>query len=446
MPQGIHARSAAPCSAFVGAPRDDVVVDKTAQDRQPHAQPTARGHTNDLTRRDGSVVVLPGTGFGPPRVLTGGIEHARIDALPDDAHDAAQAVRALLDVAERERQRALTVLLLSYEASVALDARAPRHAHIRGHGPSAWVRTFATERPFDAERQWDVTQTAAPDGRAHELSLTPRAGMRAMHERRVASCITHIHDGTLYQANLAHPLVVDRATRDEAFSFFVARTRTNAPRFSAFVDDRDATLVSLSPECFLTFDFTARTVSAFPIKGTRPRGHNPVDDERLRAELLASDKDRAEHVMIVDLMRNDLSRVCTSGTVTVSSLMHVTSAPNVHHLESRVDGRMRDDVDLRTLLEATAPGGSITGAPKSTAMETIHALEGTARGPYTGNLVVMTPDGKGAASILIRTWIRASSGEGVLHVGGGIVADSDPRDEWEETLAKARAFGHVDDE
>jgi para-aminobenzoate synthetase component 1 len=383
------------------------------------------------------LVALPGSGFGAPRLLSGGRECARIDALPDDAGLAARAVSDLIARADVERTRSVTVLFLSYEASVALDPRAPRHAPMTAHGPSAWVRTFDDESPWPEPECDDA-------GSAWSLALCPRPQMRSTHEGRVASCVEHIKDGVLYQANLAHPLTVGACSLDEAARFFVEKTREHAPRFSAFVVDRDATLVSLSPECLLTFDFTARTVSAYPIKGTRARGVTIDDDARLRDELLASEKDRAEHVMIVDLLRNDLSRVCAPGSVTVCSLMHVVSAPNVHHLESRIDGALRDDVDLVALMSAAAPGGSITGAPKSTAIECIHAFEGAARGPYTGNLVVMSPDGKGAASILIRTWVHSLTGDGVLHVGGGIVADSDPGDEWQETLTKARAFGAVD--
>jgi anthranilate/para-aminobenzoate synthase component I len=147
--------------------------------------------------------------------------------------------------------------------------------------------------------------------------------------------------------------------------------------------------------------------------------------------------------MIVDLLRNDLGRVAVVGGVTVERPLAMLSAPNVHHLETTVHARMRPGIGLEALLHATAPGGSITGAPKSSAIEAIHALEDGARGAYTGVLGVVDGAGHFATSLLIRTWLRPDDGTGALHVGGGIVVDSQPDGEWDETLHKARAFGDV---
>lgn len=148
--------------------------------------------------------------------------------------------------------------------------------------------------------------------------------------------------------------------------------------------------------------------------------------------------------MIVDLLRNDLGKVARTGGVTVEALMRVVSVKTVHHLKSAVAAELEAGMALSDLLEATVPGGSITGAPKSAAVDVIHELEVGPRGPYTGILAATCGRGRGNASILIRTWIRPDDGPGALFVGGGIVVDSDPAAEWQETLDKAAAFGPVD--
>src|SRR5439155_23913828 len=180
-------------------------------------------------------------------------------------------------------------------------------------------------------------------------------------------------------------------------------------------------------------------VETRPIKGTRPRGRMPEEDRRLAAELLASPKDRAENVMIVDLMRNDLGRVCEFGSVAVQHLCRLESYPTVHHLVSEVRGRLRRGLTAVGLLAAAFPGGSVTGAPKVRAMEIIAELEPTARGPYCGSLGWLGFDGAMDTNILIRTF---TAGRGWLQfpVGGGIVADSDPEREYEETLHKAEGL------
>jgi anthranilate/para-aminobenzoate synthase component I len=291
-------------------------------------------------------------------------------------------------------------------------------------------------------RAWRV-RLVAPAERDNELPRAPatlalsttEAAQRA-HLERVARCRELLLDGVLYQANLAH--AVDVAVVDDAAAraWFLAQP-AHALGCSAYVDvDGFGALVSLSPERFLAADLRARVVRTHPIKGTVPRSAST-------STLLSSTKDEAEHVMIVDLLRNDLARVCRPGTVTVESLMHLLSTPSVHHLESTIAGALLPDVGVAELLRACAPGGSITGAPKSSAVEVIQRLEAGPRGPYTGVLGVV--DGAGAlmSALLIRTWVRRDGAPGVLHVGGGVVVDSDPEREWQETLHKARAFGDV---
>jgi para-aminobenzoate synthetase component 1 len=180
-------------------------------------------------------------------------------------------------------------------------------------------------------------------------------------------------------------------------------------------------------------------VETRPIKGTRPRGIDATADTAARVALAASAKDRAEHVMIVDLERNDLGRVCETGTIAVEGLLRVVELPTLFHLVSTVRGRLRPGIGLDGLLHATFPGGSVTGAPKRRAMEIIEELEPVRRGIYTGATGWLGAAGDLDLAVAIRT-ATVAAGQLSLSVGGGIVADSDPVAEWEETEVKARAF------
>jgi para-aminobenzoate synthetase component 1 len=196
-------------------------------------------------------------------------------------------------------------------------------------------------------------------------------------------------------------------------------------------------VLSVSPELFLSV--RGRHVITHPIKGTRPRSQEPSEDERLKHELLASEKDRAELVMIVDLERNDLGRVCEFGTVRVNELAALQSFATVHHLVAEVKGTLRQDADLIDLLRASFPGGSVTGAPKIRAMEIIAEQERTARSVYTGSVGWIGLDGNADFNIAIRT-VLCNGRRAVYRVGGAIVADSDPQAEYEETMHKGRAL------
>jgi para-aminobenzoate synthetase component 1 len=217
----------------------------------------------------------------------------------------------------------------------------------------------------------------------------------------------------------------------------------NAAPFAGYLDLGDFVIASASPERFVRV-FGAEgqrpdLVETRPIKGTRPRGSTAAAEQARIAELLASAKDRAENVMIVDLLRNDLGRVCRYGSVRVPEVCRVETYRYVHHLVSVVTGRLRADKGPIDLLRAAFPGGSVTGAPKIRAMEIIAELEPTARGPYCGSLGYSGFDGGMDTSILIRTF---TIGRGWVQfpVGGGIVADSDPEREYEETWHKAEGM------
>ncbi len=250
--------------------------------------------------------------------------------------------------------------------------------------------------------------------------------------------IEYIHAGDIFQANLSQRFQAELAV--SPWHLYTCLREVNPAPFAAFLDFGDVQVVSSSPEQFLQID--GRHVITRPIKGTRPRGESAEEDQRLAEELLASEKDRAELTMIVDLERNDLGRVCEFGTVKVPELCVLESYPTVHHLVATVEGQLSEDKDLVDLLRASFPGGSITGAPKVRAMEIIDELEPTQRSVYTGNIGYIGRDGKSQLNIVIRT-IIVTGGTAYYQVGGGIVADSTPQAEFQETLDKGKALWHV---
>lgn len=245
----------------------------------------------------------------------------------------------------------------------------------------------------------------------------------------------YIRTGHIYQVNLAQRLAGTLDT--DAWSFFLRLQADAAAPFSAFLDAGDFQLASVSPELFLRLS-RSRIVTR-PIKGTRPRSPDPRDDARLTQELRDSGKEAAELVMITDLLRNDLGRVCEYGSVRVPDLMRLEKYPHVQHLVSTVEGTLRPGITHPAALEACFPGGSITGAPKIRAMEIIDELEPVGRGPYTGCAGYLGFNRESQLNILIRTAVLRD-GRAWYHAGAGIVADSLPEAEYEETLAKAAGF------
>jgi para-aminobenzoate synthetase component 1 len=269
-----------------------------------------------------------------------------------------------------------------------------------------------------------------------------RSGLdRSAYEAGVRTIREHIAAGDLYQANLTRRL--ETAFGGDPWDLY-RRLRTGDPSlFSAYLDlgpsqltGRPRALLSASPEPFLSVD-AAGVVKTDPIKGTRPRGRDAATDRALARELLSSAKDRAENVMIVDVLRNDLGRVCRPGSVRVPRLCRLERTAAVQHLVSTVTGVLDDGHDAFDLLAASFPGGSITGAPKIRAMEILEGLEPVRRGPYTGAIGWVGPDGAMQTSIVIRTFV-ADGRRLTIHVGGGITWKSDAAAEWDETVHKAR--------
>lgn len=273
---------------------------------------------------------------------------------------------------------------------------------------------------------------------------------RARHAAAVATIKQYLLDGDVYQVNLARRLIAPVGAGDPLWISTTLRSWAPAPH-AVWMGSRspatdldapiDRYVVGNSPERFLRVSTTGM-IETQPIKGTRPRGADSRADASSRLALETSAKDRAEHVMIVDLERNDLGRVCQTGSVTVDGLLQVMELPTVFHLVSTVRGLLRPEVGLAELVMATFPGGSVTGAPKRRAMQIIEELEPVRRGVYTGATGWLGGAGDLDLAVAIRTAVVAS-GQLTLFVGGGIVADSHPESEWAETELKARAFSQL---
>jgi len=243
-----------------------------------------------------------------------------------------------------------------------------------------------------------------------------------------------IRAGEIYQVNLSQRLEIGTAA--DPVDLYRGMARLSAAPFAAYLDTGSVQILSASPERFVSL--RGRVAETRPIKGTRPRGSTPLEDERLRRELSGSEKDRAENVMIVDLARNDLGRVCEPGSIRAEAVCRLESYASVHHLTSVIRGTLRPEVGRAALLRAVFPPGSMTGAPKVRAMQAIEDLEPCGRGIYSGALGYLSFCGNLDLSVVIRTAIVRGD-KAWLQVGGGIVADSDPAAEHAESLDKARS-------
>lgn len=245
----------------------------------------------------------------------------------------------------------------------------------------------------------------------------------------------YIAAGDVFQVNLSQRFETELSI--PPYELYHRLRQINPAPFASYLNFEGVTIVSASPERFLRVH--GDLVETRPIKGTRPRGKNPVEDAMRAQELLNSIKDRAENIMIVDLERNDLGRVCRYGTVKVTELAILETFPTVFHLTSTVIGRLQSDKNRIDLLKATFPGGSISGAPKVRAMEIIDELEPTRRGIYTGAIGYFSFGCNLDLNIVIRTFI-IKDGKAYFQVGGGIIFDSNAEAEYQETLDKARAL------
>jgi anthranilate synthase component 1 len=257
---------------------------------------------------------------------------------------------------------------------------------------------------------------------------------REQFEGMVSRIIEYIYAGDAYQVvpsqRWSAPVEI------EAFSIYRGLRAVNPSPYMYFLDFGDFQVAGASPEPLITV--TGRHVVTKPIAGTRPRGANPVEDRRIAAELLADEKERAEHVMMVDLGRNDLGRVCEYGTVQVDELMEVESYSHVMHIVSSVSGTLREEVGAMDALRSVLPAGTLSGAPKVRAMQIIDELEPTKRGGYGGAVGYLSYAGDLDTAIHIRTAV-VKDGRVYVQAGGGTVADAKPDYEYLESVAKARA-------
>jgi para-aminobenzoate synthetase component I len=327
--------------------------------------------------------------------------------------------------------------------------------------PRAWWGRYEASLAFrHADGAWFLSQSDGGEGdeaasrlqemlRRHRPAAPPAyhtsdrtSGMDVSeHGHRVGEIQRWIERGHIYQANLTYR-VSARLTGSPVGLYMALRTHNPAP-FAAYLAPRDPhaagswTIQSSSPELLLRV--RGREVTTRPIKGTRPRGSDPRLDRGLAEELLGSAKDRAELTMIVDLERNDLGRVCRTGSVNVGPFPRVETYQTVHHLVAEVKGTLADGVSWRDLIHATFPGGSVTGAPKIRAMEILRELESAPRFVYTGALGYLDDGGDSELALTIRT-LWTVGGQVHFGVGGGIVIDSDPTSEWDETLHKAQGL------
>ncbi len=289
----------------------------------------------------------------------------------------------------------------------------------------------------------DLAPSFEMPGHTGVLSNFSRAG----YLQAIEQTIEHLRAGDAYQVNLSQRLLTPN--RGDPIGMYLRLRERNPAPFASFLDGGDWQVASASPERFLQIhpsptEGMGTRVQTRPIKGTRPRGKTPDEDKRIGAELIVSEKDRAENVMIVDLMRNDLSRVCTDSSVEVAALFSLEKYAHVQHLVSVVQGELCPGLGPVDLLAATLPAGSITGAPKMRAQQIITDLEPTARGAYCGSLAwIGLPDAQGHqamdSSVLIRT-LTAARGWVQSPVGGGIVVQSNPEHEYEETWHKAEGL------
>ncbi len=317
--------------------------------------------------------------------------------------------------------------------------------------PDVWLTRFGLILIFDNQAK-TITSYRAPHIALPRLSSSavipayspsPLASLtspmsKAEYMDIIAQTKEAIARGDFYQANITRKFVGTFQETPDAFAIFCALSKASPGAYSAFIRMQDTAIISSSPECFLKMDATGRMESR-PIKGTSARFSNKTQDDASRHYLETSAKERAENLMIVDLMRNDFSRSCEPGSVTVERLFEVSTYTTLHHMESTIIGQKRTDISTLAAVRNCFPPGSMTGAPKIRAMEWCNAHEKIRRGVYSGALGWFGGDGSCDLSVVIRTLIIAGK-RFEFQVGGAITADSEPENEWQETLVKAKGM------
>ncbi|MCK5284633.1 MAG: aminodeoxychorismate synthase component I [Alphaproteobacteria bacterium] len=305
----------------------------------------------------------------------------------------------------------------------------------------AWIITHANNEQEAENKRQPILEAIknTPEDKAFKPSELPwESNFDAFeYTQNVQKIIEYIKAGDIFQASLSQRFDAQLPTDFDAFRHYKHMRNINPAPFAAFMNLGSIKISSASPERFLSVE--NNTVETHPIKGTRPHIGNEILDKAIQLELKNSEKDKAENIMIVDLLRNDLSKVCEPHSIEVTDLCKLESFTSVHHLVSVIKGQLRHDKSPLDLLRACFPGGSITGAPKIRAMEIIEEIEPTRRGAYCGSIGYIGFNGQMDSSILIRTLVYQGNTVS-LQSGGGIVADSDPDKEYQETFDKANAL------
>ena len=359
----------------------------------------------------------------------------------------------------------LCVTVLAYEFGLLLEdlSARPKETVVLFNQPSATlqfyetlaVHDYQTARTFIVGRDAEnlarlITEKKRADICRSDSATAPQVRAvsnftKNQYLAQIERIQRHIQRGDIYQANLTQQFRVELAADQTPAQIFTNLRQNHPAPFAAFVQRQNDCVISASPERLIkvenpkTKDQRPKTITASPIKGTRRRGANAVEDELLRRELLTSAKDRAENTMIVDLLRNDLGRVCECGTVRAAKLCEIETHETLFHLVSTVTGILREDIRASDLVKAVFPCGSITGAPKISAMQIIDRLETAPRNVSMGAIGYCAFDGSLDLNVAIRT-LTVQNQTAVFNVGGGIIADSVPADEYEETLVKAEAL------
>jgi para-aminobenzoate synthetase component 1 len=337
---------------------------------------------------------------------------------------------AFTRIVQAQRRGYWIALVLDYSLGHWLEPA----LHITDNAPADTERLVAWVFEQQAYR---TPQSPWADGQSAITGITPLIS-RQQYDAMIADIQACIGAGEVYQINATFPLSVQ--TRGDPYDLYLDIAQRHPSRYAAYLEDTHRHILSFSPELFL--ERSGQRLVTRPMKGTAPRDTtDPTRDQALGAALLASEKNRAENLMIVDLLRNDLGRVSVSGSVTVDPLFELEAYPSVWTMTSTISSELKPNTSLQEILSALFPCGSVTGAPKIAAMQHIARLETYARGVYCGSIGWLAPGGDFSFNVAIRTLVLDQNGHGTYPVGGGIVYDSIAEQEWDECFWKARILG-----
>lgn len=347
--------------------------------------------------------------------------------------DSADALaQAFTKIEQARLNGAWIALLMDYELGEWLEPALGQTTAIQNRITAPVPRLTALV--YDTMRQespWEQDKTEE----ACITSIRPEIS-KDEYMDRIANIHQWIEQGEVYQINTTFALEIE--THGHAQTLYRNIAKKHPVAFAAFIEDQDRTVLSFSPELFL--ERSGNRLTTRPMKGTAPRSNNPVQDEQLGQALLRSDKNRAENLMIVDLLRNDLGRVAKPGTIRAEPLFSLEKYPSVWTMTSTIEAEIPEQTSLQAILTALFPCGSVTGAPKIAAMQHIQQTEENPRGLYCGSIGWLAPNGDFCLNVAIRTLVLDSQGTGRYHVGGGIVHDSVAEEEWQECFWKARTL------